>query len=403
MRVWQPVLATVLAAAAIFYFFQGYLVRASFDLTSDGAVMSQIEASLEDQKTLAKFDPGSEALYRARFDELETTTQRLRILDHNRERLAQRYQYILLGIFSLSTVSMMVVYGLRQRHQAIRLEHLREAITRLAEGRTGLVLGLRGRDTIARIGDMIERTSKVIGRDRQRLVALRNLSSWQEATRRLAHEMRTPLAAAQLELDRMRSQVVSKEPSEEVDKTARSVAEELSRLAAFTRGFASFAQLSPLNRTEVDIGGLVNEFVHTFDKAWANLDLVHDLEHGRKACVDVGLMRQVLTNLCDNSSRALGDQQGRVMFRVGGSAEGVHIDVADDGPGILEAMRERIFEPYASTQSSGEGMGLGMAISKKILLDHGGDLELVTSTSSGTIFRLMLPVERQPSRDRCAS
>ncbi len=70
---------------------------------------------------------------------------------------------------------------------------------------------------------------------------------------------------------------------------------------------------------------------------------------------------------------------------------GIQIDVKDDGPGVDESIRSRLFEPYVTTRSVGEGMGLGLAISKKILLDHGGDLELLDSSGNGAAFRLTLP------------
>jgi len=60
------------------------------------------------------------------------------------------------------------------------------------------------------------------------------------------------------------------------------------------------------------------------------------------------------------------------------------LDVADNGPGIPPEIRPRVFEPYVTTRRVGEGMGLGLAISKKILLDHGGDLEVLASSGAGT-------------------
>jgi two-component system, NtrC family, sensor kinase len=58
-------------------------------------------------------------------------------------------------------------------------------------------------------------------------------------------------------------------------------------------------------------------------------------------------------------------------------------------------IRPRIFEPYVTTRQVGEGMGLGLAISRKILLDHGGDLELLGSSGAGTTFRLTFPHQLQ--------
>jgi C4-dicarboxylate-specific signal transduction histidine kinase len=75
----------------------------------------------------------------------------------------------------------------------------------------------------------------------------------------------------------------------------------------------------------------------------------------------------------------------------------VALEVADDGPGIPAAVLPRLFEPYATTRRVGEGMGLGLAISRKILLDHGGDLELARTSAAGSVFRLLLPSDREAS------
>jgi signal transduction histidine kinase len=77
-----------------------------------------------------------------------------------------------------------------------------------------------------------------------------------------------------------------------------------------------------------------------------------------------------------------------VTLRAGEAGRGAFLDVTDDGPGLAPEIRSRVFEPYATTRRVGEGMGLGLAIAKKILLDHGGDLELVASSGAGATFRL---------------
>jgi len=103
------------------------------------------------------------------------------------------------------------------------------------------------------------------------------------------------------------------------------------------------------------------------------------------------MVRQVLVNLCDNSSLALGDRKGRVELAADVEGEAAVVRVADDGPGVAEEVRARLFEPYTTTRKIGHGMGLGLAISKKIALDHDGDLELERTSEEGTVFRLTLP------------
>lgn len=92
----------------------------------------------------------------------------------------------------------------------------------------------------------------------------------------------------------------------------------------------------------------------------------------------------MLVNLCNNSALA---GSTAVRFSLRREAGKVQLDVADDGSGVDPAVRRRIFEPYTTTRPVGEGMGLGLAISKKIMLDHGGDLTLL-ETARGAAFRL---------------
>jgi signal transduction histidine kinase len=96
-------------------------------------------------------------------------------------------------------------------------------------------------------------------------------------------------------------------------------------------------------------------------------------------------------NLCDNTARALAGRAGTIDLKVGVVKDMVSAEVSDNGPGVDPTVRDRLFEPYATTRGFGEGMGLGLAISRKILLDHGGDLELADTSSHGTTFRLTLP------------
>ncbi|MFL6289615.1 MAG: sensor histidine kinase [Thermoanaerobaculia bacterium] len=244
-------------------------------------------------------------------------------------------------------------------------------------------IGHRGKHTIGRIAAIIEETSRAMARDRRRLAALQNLSLWQETSRRHAHEMKTPLTAARLELTRLRG-IVDGEGRQAVE----SLGEELDRLGRFTRELTSFARL-PRPRLEVhDLGAVVSEFAAAFDLAWPSLALRVSASGQLPAAVDRELLRQTLVNLCDNSAHA---QARTVTFHLSGNGSGIFLDVADDGPGLAPEVSGRVFEPYVTTRKVGEGMGLGLAISKKILLDHGGDLELVETSETGTTFRITLP------------
>ncbi|HEX9941986.1 MAG TPA: HAMP domain-containing sensor histidine kinase [Thermoanaerobaculia bacterium] len=390
----------LLAAAAVLWLFDRQISGTWFRLGLQPEIVSALERSLADQKALARFDPQARDAYHARFEATQTLLNRLRILEHNREGITRRWEMILLAAVLAVLAAAGGAHLLRQSRLDARLERLRVALVALSAGQEDLAIGDRGRDTLGRIAGMIEETSRAMARDRKRLAYLKNLSVWQETARRHAHEMRTPLTAARLELSRLQG-LLERDGLDEARQAAGSVGEELERLGRFTQQFTSFARLPQPRPAVHDLGKVVEEFVGTFAAAWPNLTLRFE-PPGKPlpAALDRDMLRQVLVNLCDNSSLALrahhddradGDGRGTVTLRPGEAGRNVFLDVADDGPGIPPDVRPRVFEPYVTTRQVGEGMGLGLAIAKKILLDHGGDLELAGSSGSGTTFRLTFP------------
>jgi two-component system C4-dicarboxylate transport sensor histidine kinase DctB len=384
----------VAAAVSLFWLFQRQIAGPSPAFYLPPEILPTLEESLEDQKRLAALDPEEETAYRERFEELETTVGRLRILEHNRERLVRRYELVLLGLLAASVAMATVYLAVRHSRYAPRLVRIQVALADLATGHGAVEIGDRGHDPVGRIARMIEATSVDIARDRRRLRALRNLSRWQEAAKRHAHEMRTPLSGARLTLDRLQALAVKSEAGrrQELEDAIEGLGFELERLGRFTEEFGSFARLRPPEPRRGDLGALVREFVATYEGAWPNVSFEVDIKQEVEVDIDRDMIRQVLANLCDNSAKALGSEPGVVHFEVKSHGSEARLLVSDDGPGIPAIVRERLFEPYTTTRSVGEGMGLGLAISLKILLDHGGDLELVTSSPEGTNFALALPL-----------
>lgn len=379
-------------------------------------VLAAVEHSLEDQKELARLDPRAEGEYRRRFTALETLRGRLRILAHSRERILGRYGLLLAGALGLVVATAGGVTVARRRRDAARLERLGQALADLCAGRTDLDLGDPGRDVIGRVAAMVEDTSRVVALDRRRLEQLENLSAWQEAARRHAHEMRTPLTAARLEVERLRdlSRGSFRDP---LSRAADNLSRELARLAEFTRGFAEFARLPRPRLARLELGGLVAEMAHGFGEAWPGmtLEVRPGLDGPWWVAADRDLLVQVLVNLADNAAQA---GAGRLEITLAAvpfaDGPGVRLTVRDDGPGVPPELVPRLFEPYVTTRPAREGLGLGLAISKKILLDHGGELEYGverdcraeleaggehTGEPGGAVFRLELPAlgpEEQP-------
>ncbi|HEX4952425.1 MAG TPA: HAMP domain-containing sensor histidine kinase [Thermoanaerobaculia bacterium] len=383
-------------AALLFWLFERQLSRTWLAFGLHPEIVRSIDRSLEDQKTLARLDSEQAAGHRARFEELRALKARLQVLAHNREALARRFDFALVGLFVASAAGAVGASLWRQGRQERRLARLESGVAALAAGESDLDLGLPRRDLIGRIAAMIERTSRSVARDRRRLASLEHLSAWQEAARRQAHELRTPLTAARLELDRLRGLVADEQDparGEELGRFEEGLRHEVERLAAFASSFASFGRLPRPELRGADLVELARGFTERFAAAWPGLTLA--FEPGELTPlpveVDPDLIQQVLVNLCENAARAVAPRgSGRVTFRTGATGRFVALEVGDDGPGVPPELAPRLFQPYVGSRVGG-GMGLGLAISRKILLDHGGDLELAATSAAGATFRLLLP------------
>ena len=110
-------------------------------------------------------------------------------------------------------------------------------------------------------------------------------------------------------------------------------------------------------------------------------------------------LNQVWTNLIDNAVSAMGES-GRLTVRTGQDREGeVFVEFGDTGPGVPPEIKDRIFEPFFTTKPVGEGTGLGLDISWRIVVKkHHGDLSLESSPGD-TRFRVRLPVAWQDTEE----
>ena len=161
---------------------------------------------------------------------------------------------------------------------------------------------------------------------------------------------------------------------------------ELEALSRFTRQYMTFAAIGTPVLQPISLRAMIEEFRTTFADAWPGVTLGCA---GADAivCADRDMLRQILVNLCTNSARVMSGG-GTVMLSIIKSGRSVALDVSDNGHGIADSLRDRVFDPYVTTQEVGEGMGLGLSISRKILLDHGGDLQLLATSETGTTFRI---------------
>ncbi len=157
-----------------------------------------------------------------------------------------------------------------------------------------------------------------------------------------------------------------------------------------------FARRSAPEKSEVNICAVIEDVLvflrHRGKMSKIDIETCYD-EHVPSMHMDEKKIRQVLINLLMNARHAVGEQ-GHITVSTRYDKVGRHvmISVADDGYGIDEKNIDRIFDPFFTTKSTGEGTGLGLAVSYGIIKNHGGEIRVESEPGKGSVFTVILPV-----------
>ena len=165
------------------------------------------------------------------------------------------------------------------------------------------------------------------------------------------------------------------------------------RTTAIVSDLRTFSRADSGQVTEVNLPAAIDATLNLLTSRLEGIEVVRDYgDVPDVQCLEAQI-GQVFMNLLVNAADAL-DEGGRITVRIGPAGEErVRVEVEDDGCGIPEDVRGRIFEPFFSTKEVGKGTGLGLAISYGVIARHGGIIELDSEVGRGTCFRVTLPVE----------
>ncbi len=223
---------------------------------------------------------------------------------------------------------------------------------------------------------------------REKLAALGSLLAG------VAHELNNPLSVVVA-----RAVLLEEQGNPAAQAAAAKIRSAAERCARIVRTFLAMARQQPPQRGPVAIPDVVSAALDIANYALRStgievrVDLPPDLP---PIDADADQLHQVLLNLLINAQHALQDVDGPRQVRIGGRherhASRLLITVADNGPGIPEELRARVFEPYFTTKPTGVGTGVGLAVSLGIIESHGGTLTVEPAPGGGAAFVIALPV-----------
>jgi two-component system C4-dicarboxylate transport sensor histidine kinase DctB len=227
------------------------------------------------------------------------------------------------------------------------------------------------------------------------LIQAGKLAALGQMSAALSHELNQPLTAVKTYADNA-AILIERNRTEEARDNVSRISSLADRMASISRHLRNFARKPNEQLGPVTLADVVRDTLEIV--AWrlkaAQTDVAVDLG-SRPLIVQAGQIRlqQVLVNLISNAADAVEGQADRRITLTGRRQDGkITIAVADNGPGIPDAIAPRIFDPFFTTKGVGKGLGLGLSISYNIIKDFGGDLAVVNQVEGGALFTITLDV-----------
>jgi two-component system nitrogen regulation sensor histidine kinase NtrY len=222
------------------------------------------------------------------------------------------------------------------------------------------------------------------------------LAAWAEMARRIAHEIKNPLTPIQLSAEHLLR--VRSDGSADFDRTLHecvaTILGQVSALREISSDFSAYSRLPDLHREPTDLAALVRATAAPYRSSPPpGIRVEEALAPVPSVLVDARVLRRALVNLIENALQAM-DGGGTLGLALASEAtpqgEVARIDVTDTGEGMSPETAARIFEPYFSTRDT--GVGLGLAIARRAVEEHGGTITAESALGKGTCMTVRLPL-----------
>lgn len=301
--------------------------------------------------------------------------------------------YIILLLFSI------VVVWLVARGVASPLVAIGTQIKNYRLGETGQHISYFFHDEV---GDLIQHYNDMmdaLADSSHRLARSEREGAWRTMARQVAHEINNPLTPMKLTLQQLQRHKGTERFDEYFDRSTQLLIEQIETLGHIATSFSSFAKMPEVNPTQVDVA----KKLHAFIMLMRNNDNAVPIryvgpEQGVAVIADAEQITQVFANILRNALQALEGQTNgdiivilkplpndqRLAKGLDEQNQWIEISISDNGPGIPEEIRDKVFVPNFTTKNT--GAGLGLAISKNIIDGSGGKITFHTSEKGTTFF-----------------
>jgi signal transduction histidine kinase len=271
------------------------------------------------------------------------------------------------------------------------LANLVAGVRALEKGDFAYPLASDSRDEVAEVTNAFDNMRSSLARTQKELIEAERLATIGRMASSISHDMRHPLTAVMANAEFLCSGGLDLKQREELYREIRNAVNQMTDLVDSLLEFAQareslhrvFGRVEDAATRAIQMVRARSEFRNI------KISIVRD---GRcETWFDEKKVERVLANLLLNACEAVSKDTGSVSVDLREAKNEIEIRIVDNGPGVAEVIREKLFQPFVSYGKQ-NGIGLGLAICQKIFQDHGGDARLESSQAGRTVFRLTLPL-----------
>lgn len=320
------------------------------------------------------------------------------LLDNIRDIQRANFVKRLMATSMVFTVGIVLIIYLARRYTE-PIHRLVDDFKKVSAGDLSVTIPVESNDEIGELAkgfnDMVEKLREREALEK-RLYEAEHLSRVGQLASGIAHEIRNPLNYISLAIDHLKNEVVANcpEKKDEVTTLTEKIREEVRRANYMVINFMNYGRPLKLRKSEVSFEELMERTLSVLEERLEGQNVKVDQQVAADLPIlhlDPELMRNCITNFITNAAQAM---QGGGIITVTAEKDvepdWVRMSFADTGSGIPEEDIEKIFQPYFTTKDL--GIGLGLAITERIVKAHGGKIEVTSRPGEGTVFSVRLPM-----------
>ncbi|GAB4299813.1 MAG: hypothetical protein Kow0098_26610 [Ignavibacteriaceae bacterium] len=302
----------------------------------------------------------------------------------------------LFGVYSFALIVIIVVSTFLANKISSPIRRLTKATESVARGDLSVELTSNQKGEIGDLLSGFNLMTRELQKNQLELAALERENAWKEMAKQVAHEIKNPLTPMKLAVQQLIASY--KDNSESFkkifDKVTSTILTQIENLSLIASEFSRFAKMPSLKIEKINLNDILGESVNLFVEEKTEIILNSPQEHIIIEADKTQLLRTMI-NLIRNSIQA-----GATIVRISVTVQefNVIIRIDDNGSGIPEGIRDRIFESNFTTKD--KGMGIGLKLSKRFLESIGGQIKLIDSELKGTCFQIILKNQPEENKEK---